>query len=90
MILDVKKPHFSADQMKKYIELRMSQIGQSIKIERKRRGLTQGELSKISGVGINFVSQAESGKVTLHTGKLIQLLNTLGLDLVVDAKRERN
>ena len=73
--------------MKKDIEIKLKEIGQTIKTERKRRGLTQGELSKLSGVGINFVSQVESGKTTIHAGKLIQLMHVLGLDLVIDAKR---
>jgi HTH-type transcriptional regulator/antitoxin HipB len=80
----------SLDQMKKEAIHQLIQIGQAIKAERKRRGLTQGELSQLSGVGINFVSQAESGKISIHAGKLIELLNALGMDLVVNAKRERD
>lgn len=76
--------------MKNQVELRMRQIGQVIQAERKRHRLTQGELAKIAGLGINFVSQAESGKVSIHAGKWLLLLGALGLSLVIDEERKGN
>ena len=76
----------SLELMKNAVENRLIEIGRTIRTERKRRGLTQGELAQVAGLGINFVNQVEAGKLSVHTGKLIQLLHSLGLDLVINAK----
>lgn len=58
-----------------------SDLGNLIRQERKRKGLTQTRLAHYSGVGINFISQLENGKETAELEKAIRVLRALGLDL---------
>lgn len=61
-------------------------LGALIAARRKARNFTQQEFADLAGVGRRFLSELESGKATVETGKVLQVLNALGLDLVV---RER-
>lgn len=60
----------------------VSSLGQSIRLARKRQGLTQAELAGLAGVGPRFVSDVENGKVTVQLGLVLHLLNLVGLELV--------
>ena len=62
----------------------MTTIGYAIETERKKRHLTQTQLAELSNTSINFVSQVESGKTTAQIGKVINLLKTLGLQIVIE------
>ena len=70
--------------MKNKEELYIATIGLAIETERKKRQLTQTQLAELSNTSINFVSQVESGKTTAQIGKVIDLLKTLGLQLVIE------
>lgn len=59
-------------------------LGQAIAAERKRRRLTQTQLAELTNTSINFVSQVESGKKTAQMGKVIDILQILGLQLVIE------
>lgn len=59
-------------------------LGQAIAAERKRRKLTQSRLAELSATSINFVSQVERGKTTAQIGKIISILQILGLHLVIE------
>ncbi len=61
----------------------VSILGEAIEAERKRRKLTQGQLANLSGTSINFVSQIERGKKTAQIGKIIDVLQILGIQLVI-------
>lgn len=63
-----------------------AELGAAVRAERKRQGLTQGELAEYCGVGINFVSSVERGKETVELGKALRLVQMLGLDLVVEKR----
>lgn len=54
--------------------------------ERKTRGLTQTQLAGLSGVGITFLSNLENGKQTAELGKTLNVLVTLGLDLLAERR----
>ena len=56
-------------------------LGKIVRNERKRQELTQTKLAHYAGVGINFISQLERGKETMELGKVIRVLQTLGIDL---------
>ena len=49
-------------------------IAKFLKQNRKRAKLTQVQLSKLSGVGIRFVKELESGKPTVRVDKVNQVL----------------
>ena len=62
-------------------------LGAIVRLRRKELDLTQGELAGLSGVGERFVSEVERGKATAELGKVLRLLDRLGLTVVVEAKR---
>lgn len=57
-------------------------VGDRVRKERKAQGMTQSQLADLCGVGLSFVSNLENGKPTLEAGKMLRVVNTLGLDLV--------
>lgn len=56
-------------------------ISSIIKNRRKSLNLTQAECAAFCGVGIRFFSELENGKESLHLGKVLQVLQTLGLKI---------
>ncbi len=58
-------------------------LGLAIEAERKKRGMTQTQLAELSNTSINFVSQIERGKKTAQIGKVIDILQTLGLQIEI-------
>lgn len=59
-------------------------FGNAIRAKRKKLGLTQSELAEYSGSSIMFLSDLERGKPTAEIGKAIMVMNTLGIDLIVN------
>jgi HTH-type transcriptional regulator/antitoxin HipB len=60
-----------------------TELGATIRRERKSRSLSQQELGDLAGTGLNFVSQIERGKETVRFDKLLSLLQVLGLELIL-------
>ena len=67
----------------------MSIIGDYIKQERKRVGLTQEEFAIRSGLGLRFVRELEQGKETVRLDKVNQALAMFGKE-AVPWEKERN
>lgn len=63
-------------------------MGSLIAAERRRQGLTQAELAGLSGVGVTFLSQLENGKPTAEIGKTLDVVATLGIDLIAQRRGE--
>lgn len=67
------------------------ELGNLVKSTRKAQGLTQLELAGSSGVGVRFLSELEQGKETCQVGKVLHVLQMLGLlvelSLPSEAKR---
>ena len=63
------------------------QLGEVIRLERKRQGLTQPDVALICGSGIRFIVDVENGKETCQIGKVLHLLRCLGLDIDVVSKK---
>lgn len=63
----------------------MKELGAFVAKERKRQGITQLELSQAADVGRRFIVELESGKETIHAGKLLKVLTTLGIDISLTA-----
>lgn len=57
------------------------ELGRRVRQRRKTAALRQQELAALAGVGIRFVSELEKGKETLELGRVIRVLETLGLEL---------
>ena len=66
----------------------MSIIGDYIKQERKRVGLTQEEFAIRSGLGLRFVRELEHGKETVRLDKVNQALAMFGKEAVPGEKEE--
>ena len=66
----------------------MSTIGNYIKQERKKVGLTQEEFAMRSGLGLRFVRELEQGKETVRMDKVNQALAMFGCE-AVPGKKER-
>lgn len=67
----------------------MSNIGDYIKQERKRVGLTQEEFAIRSGLGLRFVRELEQGKETVRLDKVNQALAMFGKE-AIPGEKERN
>lgn len=58
-----------------------TQIGAAVREARKRLKVTQKDLAMTSGTGLRFVIDLERGKSTCQVGKILQVLQALGLRL---------
>ena len=58
-------------------------LAQAVRARRKVLGVTQIELARLAGCGPVFVYALESGKKTLRLDKLLDVLEVLGLELVI-------
>ena len=68
------------------IIINMSIIGDYIKEERKKAGLTQEEFALRSGLGLRFVRELEQGKETVQMDKVNQALAMFGCEAVPGRK----
>jgi HTH-type transcriptional regulator / antitoxin HipB len=58
-------------------------IGQIIRENRKRLGVTQKDLALTSGTGRRFVIDLEKSKENCQIGKVLTVLQTLGIKLAL-------
>lgn len=56
-------------------------IGKIIRAVRKKLGVTQSDLALTAGTGLRFIIELEKGKVTCQIGKVLQVLQVLGIQL---------
>lgn len=66
------------------------ELGFLIRQERRAQGLTQSELAEFCGVGVNFISQVERGKPTAEIGKVLHIVDKLGLVLMGEKRSTWN
>lgn len=60
------------------------EIGACVREKRKQLGYTQAQLSDYCGLSASFISNLENGKETVETGKVIFLLQLLGLNIEIE------
>lgn len=58
-------------------------VGESIKTARHQMGVTQRTLALTSGTGLRFIIELEKGKPTCQLGKVLAVMNTVGIDLTL-------
>ena len=63
------------------MRLKNEKIGHFEKKVRKYKGVTQSDLALTSGTGLRFVSDLENGKSTCEIGKVLTVLQTLGVKI---------
>ena len=57
------------------------ELGETIRNTRKAQGLTQPQLAMACGTGVRFIVDLEAGKETCQIGKVLNVIQTLGLAL---------
>ncbi len=60
-----------------------SSIGELILSTRKGLGVSRKDLALTSGTGARFISDIEKGKETCEIGKVLRVLQTLGIRLTL-------
>lgn len=58
-------------------------MGIALRAARKRLGMSQADAALAAGVGVRFLSDLENGKETVHLGKVLRVVEGLGLTLVL-------
>lgn len=61
-------------------------LGCAIKERRKELNYTQKFLSEVTGLSSSFISDLEHGKETTEIGKVLFLINTLGLNFILEKR----
>lgn len=59
------------------------EIGRLVRETRKGLGVTQKELALTSGTGLRFIIELEKGKETAEIGKVLTILQTLGIQVTL-------
>ncbi len=54
-------------------------LGRMVRQVRTAMGLTQPDLAMTAGVGLRFIVEVEKGKPTAQVGKVLRVLQTLGI-----------
>ena len=67
----------------------MNIIGQYIKEQRKKAGLSQEEFAMRAGLGLRFVRELEQGKQTVRLDKVNQALGMFGMEAVPGVRRKQ-
>ncbi len=65
------------------------QIGDLVKVARKIMGVTQKELALTSGTGLRFIIDLEKGKATCQLGKVLTVLQTVGIAIGLTLPRSK-
>ncbi len=65
-------------------------IGNIVRTTRKQQGATQADFAALCGVGVRFVSDLENGKETAELGKVLSVIQCLGLELSLQPRGYRN
>ena len=61
-------------------------LGSAIKERRKELNYTQKFLSEVTGLSSSFITDLEHGKETTEIGKVLFLINTLGLNFILEKR----
>ncbi len=59
-------------------------LGEAIRTARQRLKVTQKDLALAAGTGLRFIIELEQGKPTCQLGKVLAILQSLGLRLKLD------
>ena len=60
-----------------------NEIGRIIRKKRKSMGMTQAQAAAHGGVGVRFLSEVENGKLRAEIGKVLQVMNKLGIEITI-------
>lgn len=77
------KPHFGKIQS-------VAELGALIRTFRKQQQFTLERVSGLVNVSMRFLSELERGKETCELGKALNLLNKIGLDVIIQPRGYRD
>lgn len=66
-----------------------SELGRIIRADRRAQGLRQDQLAAAANVGVRFIVDLEAGKPTSQMGKVLAVLDALGLRLSIEDSAAR-
>ena len=69
--------------MEKNIIRDTAELGQKVRELRRAQKITQTQLAGLANTGIRFISDLENGKETCHIGKVLRVIETLGVDMLI-------
>ena len=58
-------------------------LGRKVRELRRAQKITQAQLAGLTNTGVRFISDLENGKETCHIGKMLRVLETLGVDMLI-------
>lgn len=61
-------------------------LGACVRDQRKAQGVTQADFAALCGVGTRFISELENGKPTVELGKVLHVLECLGLEVQIQRR----
>ena len=61
-------------------------MGKLVRAHRKAQAATQAEFASLCSVGVRFISDLENGKPTMELGKVLHVLQCLGLDVSIQPR----
>jgi len=64
-------------------------LGRAIRAKRRAIGLRQADLAALAGVGERFLSELENGKATAEVGRVLRVLQRVGLEVWIAPRGER-
>lgn len=64
----------------------VKEIGEIVRKSRKEQNLTQPQLAMACGTGVRFIVDLEAGKETCQIGKVLNVIQMLGLKVSVDQR----
>ena len=59
------------------------EVGKIVRASRKQLGVTQKDLALTSGTGLRFIIDLEKGKETCQIGKVLTVLQTMGIQIAL-------
>ena len=65
----------------------LGDIANAVRAQRQHAGFTQKDLAALANTGVRFIVELEQGKPTLEIGKVLRVLQTLGLEMTLEAIR---
>jgi len=77
-------PHTSGSELASELD---PELGNVIRARRKALGITQAELSDLSGISVRTIVEIESGGNSISLKRLLPVLATLGLRLSIAVAR---
>ncbi len=64
-------------------------LGRKIREIRRKQGVTQAQVAGLANTGVRFVGDLENGKKTCQIGKMLKVLDVLGVVMLIRDPYER-